>query len=95
MSDLKPGFVSVRLVDGSEVSIPPYAVDGFRGLSEDGYVVIADSFLSQPGDEYLIGLTPCCFASAKGLESYIGCRSCYREIDPALGGRMSVHVARA
>jgi hypothetical protein len=31
-------------------------------------------------------LTECCGASAKGLEGYIGCRSCYAEIDPALGG---------
>ena len=31
-------------------------------------------------------LTPCCGASAKGMEHYVGCRACYREIDPALGG---------
>lgn len=31
-------------------------------------------------------LTECCGASAKGLEDYVGCRSCYTEIDPAIGG---------
>ena len=31
-------------------------------------------------------VTPCCGATAKGLEDYVGCRSCYEEIDPALGG---------
>lgn len=30
-------------------------------------------------------LTDCCGASAKGLEDCIGCRACYREIDPSLG----------
>lgn len=30
-------------------------------------------------------LTPCCQASAKGLEDCIGCRGCYREIDPLYG----------
>lgn len=30
-------------------------------------------------------LTPCCGASAKGLEHYVGCRACYQEIDPSLG----------
>lgn len=31
-------------------------------------------------------LTPCCGASAKGLEDCIGCRNCYAEVDPRLGG---------
>lgn len=31
-------------------------------------------------------VTPCCGASAKGCDGYIGCRACYEEIDPALGG---------
>lgn len=30
--------------------------------------------------------TPCCGASAKGLEGGIGCRKCYRYIDPSFGG---------
>lgn len=31
-------------------------------------------------------LTACCGASAKGCDGYTGCRACYVEIDPALGG---------
>lgn len=31
-------------------------------------------------------LTPCCAASAKGCADYIGCRACYAEVDPGLGG---------
>lgn len=31
-------------------------------------------------------LTDCCGATAKGCDGYVGCRACYREIDPALGG---------
>lgn len=36
-------------------------------------------------------LTPCCEASGKGLmdddtgEGYVGCRSCYHEVDPLFG----------
>lgn len=37
-------------------------------------------------------LTECCGASAKGCDGYIGCRACYQEIDPELGGTPdSVH----
>lgn len=31
-------------------------------------------------------LTECCGASAKGCDGYIGCRACYHEVDPRLGG---------
>lgn len=31
-------------------------------------------------------LTPCCDASAKGMEWGIGCRACHREVDPSYGG---------
>lgn len=31
-------------------------------------------------------LTDCCLASAKGCDGYVGCRACYQEIDPELGG---------
>lgn len=30
-------------------------------------------------------MTPCCGASAKGMEWGIGCRACYNEVDDALG----------
>jgi hypothetical protein len=31
-------------------------------------------------------VTDCCGASAKGCDGYTGCRACYAEIDPGLGG---------
>lgn len=39
----------------------------------------------------LYPLTPCCGASGKGMmddatgEGFVGCRSCYREVDPKYG----------
>lgn len=49
-------------------------------LGRDAVGIVAES----EGMRYY--LTECCAASAKGLENYIGCRKCYAEIDPALGG---------
>lgn len=34
-------------------------------------------------------LTPCCRATAKGLEDGVGCRACYRLIDPKYGEVLS------
>lgn len=48
-------------------------------LGRDAIGVVAES----EGMRYY--LTECCGASAKGMEGYIGCRSCYAEIDPQLG----------
>ena len=33
-----------------------------------------------------ITLTPCCGASFKGCDGYIGCRACYRDLDGLSGG---------
>lgn len=33
-----------------------------------------------------VRVTECCQASAKGLEDSVGCRRCYRLVDPAIGG---------
>lgn len=30
-------------------------------------------------------LTPCCGATAKGMDEYVGCRNCYHEVDSILG----------
>lgn len=49
-------------------------------LGRDDVGVIAEGY----GMRYY--LTPCCGASAKGCDGYIGCRACYAEIDPSLGG---------
>ena len=50
-----------------------------RKLGRDDVGLLAES------DGIVYYLTDCCEASAKGLEDYVGCRACYREIDPALG----------
>lgn len=37
-------------------------------------------------------LTPCCGASAKGIEDYVGCRACYAEVEPIYGDAEIVKV---
>jgi hypothetical protein len=49
-------------------------------LGRDEVGVVAES----DGMRYY--LTPCCGASATGTADYVGCRACYAEVDPALGG---------
>lgn len=53
-------------------------------LGRDAVGTVAEDRSSDPPFRYY--LTECCGASAKGLEDYVGCRACYGEIDPALGG---------
>src|SRR3954464_12224669 len=53
-------------------------------LGRDELGVVAES--REFDEPFRYYLTECCGASAKGLENYIGCRSCYAEIDPSLGG---------
>lgn len=36
-------------------------------------------------DGLVYPLTPCCDASAKGCDGYVGCRGCYEEVSPAFG----------
>ena len=40
--------------------------------------------VNNEGDAFYV--TDCCGASAKGCDGYTGCRACYEEIDPGLGG---------
>lgn len=75
----------VRFADGTTVTLPHRTATTVVGLSEEGYVVVADH-----GIQY--GLTPCCHASAKGDAVGIVCRSCYHEVDPFLGGPMEVAI---
>jgi hypothetical protein len=85
---------TVTLDSGDVVTLPVALIDGdgdesprFVGMTADGYAVV-----EAYGITY--GLTKCCGASAKG--SFVGdepatvCRSCYHEIDPALGGPVEV-----
>jgi hypothetical protein len=36
-------------------------------------------------DGLIYPLTPCCHASAKGCDGYVGCRRCYQELEPGFG----------
>lgn len=58
------------------------------GLDAYGYTVVRYTDRASDGSEFVMeyALTRCCHASAKGLEDCIGCRSCYAEVDPYLGG---------
>ncbi len=53
-------------------------------LGRDAVGTVAEDRELDPPFRYY--LTECCGASAKGLEDYVGCRACYAEIDPSLGG---------
>lgn len=53
-------------------------------LGRDEVGTVAENRSMDPPFRYY--LTDCCGASAKGLEDYVGCRSCYEEIDPGIGG---------
>lgn len=53
-------------------------------LGRDDVGAVAEDRSMTPPFRYY--LTDCCGASAKGMEWGIGCRACYDEIDPALGG---------
>lgn len=63
----------------------------FRGWDDEGHRVIV-GWVNRDGTEYLVGLSKCCQATGKGLmdeESgfgYVGCRACYHEVSPSLGG---------
>lgn len=75
----------VTFEDGSTLTLPKATADLVVGLSEDGYVVA-----NSDGLQY--GLTPCCFATATGVEGGIACRTCYDDVDWVLGGDMAVAV---
>lgn len=57
--------------------------DSIFVLGRDAVGAVAEDRSMTPPFRYY--LTDCCGASSKGMESYVGCRSCYREVDPSLG----------
>lgn len=82
-----PATLTAILTDGRAIEVP----EGVKvlGVTSDGYVVAE-------ADGLAYGLTPCCGASATGSfvddEPAIVCRSCYDEVDPLLGGEVTVAV---
>lgn len=51
------------------------------GIDDNNGIEVA---VNQDGEAFYV--TPCCGASAKGCDGYTGCRNCYAEVDPAIGG---------
>jgi hypothetical protein len=68
----------------------PGSGSAFSGLEPDMTTTVLGrneiGVVAETEDGFRFYLTPCCGASAKGMEDYIGCRACYREVDSALGG---------
>ncbi len=82
-------MTTFRFADGSARDLTP--TDGLTvlGLDADGYVVVRLTELARQRNQPFVmdyALTACCQASAKGCDGYIGCRACYAEVDPKLGG---------
>lgn len=75
----------VTFADGTTVTLARQKAAMVIGLSADGYVVVESG-----SQQY--GLTACCDTSATGTEDGIACRSCYADVDWALGGHMDVAV---
>ena len=61
----------------------------FRGYDAEGHRVVV-GWVNADGSEYLIGLTKCCQASAKGTSHGIACRACYEPCDQGLGAEATV-----
>lgn len=61
----------------------------FRGYDDEGHKVIV-GWVNRDGTEYLVGLTHCCNATAKGTEAGIVCRSCYQHCSPSLGAEAHI-----
>lgn len=80
--DLTPR--TYRFTDGSTRTLAHDDAMTVLGLDAEGYVVVRWSESTGFTMEY--ALTACCQASAKGCDGYIGCRACYAEVDPKLGG---------
>lgn len=66
----------------------------FRGHTDDGCEVQV-GWTNEDGTEYLVGLTKCCRATAKGVETGIACRACYGDCEWHLGGEATVAIPRA
>lgn len=83
----KPRRVRVYLESGEYVLVPKDVAPDMVGITEYGDLIVKSNDPIIPRDRYL-GLTSCCGMDAKGCDGYIGCRGCYREIDPMLGAPM-------
>lgn len=73
----------INFTDGSHFDIPKE-----WGTNPDLIVGWDNSLdLAVAADEHMEWtLTPCCGASFKGCDGYIGCRSCYEDMDGIMHG---------
>lgn len=81
--------------DGSHQRILTLLRNQFRGVSEDGYLVVAHPLAHSDEREYLVGLSPCCNVYPKGGENGTVCGFCYRPVDVALTGEMKLALCAA
>jgi len=81
----KPRRVRLHLENNEYVLAPKHLIKDIVGITEYGDFVVRSDSPIIPAGQYE-GLTACCGATAKGCDGYIGCRYCYREIEPMLGG---------
>lgn len=95
---LPSGLLEYTLVDGSKFEVPEDVKD-FRGTTVDDFgniVAVVKGFENSDGSEYLVALTPCCFATGKGVsgdaefedEGYVGCRNCYEPVGYTYAGEI-------
>jgi hypothetical protein len=78
--------VRVVLENNEFVLAPKWAVENFVGIDEYGNLIVRETEAPFVGE--LTGLTACCGATAKGCAEYIGCRSCYKEVEAYLGAEI-------
>jgi hypothetical protein len=79
--------VRVVLENDEYILVKKWAVKDLVGIDEWGNIIIREPEGNIEGNlaGTLTALTSCCNATAKGCDGYIGCRSCYREIESSLG----------
>ncbi|MET9263672.1 hypothetical protein [Amycolatopsis sp. NPDC004079] len=94
--------VGIALADGRQVQAPAAFADRVVGVDADDDLLIPLGEPGRPiyradGSEYLVPLTPCCYATGKGSIGCEGpvCRGCYYEVDDKYGMHGTLSVARA
>lgn len=76
---------TVQFTDGTYFEVPSnwqVNLDQIVGIEEGGEC----DLIVYRIDGMDITLTPCCGASFKGCDGYIGCRACYADLDGLSGG---------
>lgn len=82
--DLRPIDGYVRIPLQGDTFVAARKADGHRvlGMNQVGGAIVEGDFNRPDGTPFTYALTTCCSASEKGLERGIGCRGCYRLLEP-------------